>query len=231
VSIVVGANIGRGAPPAVVKRNIVKIRRAFAVDPLVLWQEINEADAFDQMAMIRKVFGPRYEHAAANMREPISVPKTEFEPGKTRVSKIMDGVAVSKPGPASPNRFVITSMATPKGCEEEVAFVNTHFANFPPGSDKWDQCLRGLRNVLDVLHENGVTAVWEGDTNAEGRMPKVHPKERRIISTRDDYMGIVPGRTRVIVHGTGKVRMTIDGHDGIWARMQFRDRRGNLSVA
>ena len=226
MTIIVGANVGRGVSAAVAKRNIVKIRRAFSTDPAALWQEINEANpGVNEIRFIKTVFGPRYVHRADHLREPISVPRTEFEVGRTEITQIMDGVAKERPGPASPNRFVVTQFVTPKGCGQEIALVNTHFANFPPGSGKWNECLNGLKDVLARIHEVGITAVWEGDTNAEGRMPKVHPKERRIISTRDDYMGIIPGRTRVVVQGKGRVNMTIDGHDAIWARLQFKDRR------
>ena len=227
MTIIVGANIGRGVSATVAKRNIIKVRRAFhGQDPTVNWQEIDEDNpALNEHAAIRAVFGPdSYRHAGFDRKEPISIAKESFSLRSEKTTKIMDGVAPSKPGKASPTRFVVSALVVPKGLHEVMALVNTHFPNFEPNDPRWQHCLDGLREVIAGHHKEGRTVLWEGDTNANrpANMPKVHPKERRIHAVGNDYMGIIPGSTRVIVHGKGKVNLTIDGHDAIWANLQFK---------
>ena len=226
MSIVVGANIGRGVSAAVARRNIVKIRRAFHVDPLVLWQEIDEADTPDEHGLIRKAYVPHYAQANFGLKEPISVPLTEFDLVHADFTKIMDGVARSKPGPASPTRFISKAIVVPKGLNHhhEVAVLDTHFPNFEPNDPRWKHCLDALIAEVHAEHQSGRTVIWEGDLNANrpSNVPKVHPKERRVHATANDFMGIVPGSTRVVVHGKGKVNLTIDGHDAIWMRAEFK---------
>lgn len=226
----VTANIGRGVPTAVAKRNIVKVRRAFSPEtPVVGWQEIDEADQPDEHALLEHVFGNRFEQAGFEGKEPISVPRHVFALGPVTRTKIMDGVGRAEPGSASPTRYVVTQILRPIGCTGPIAAVNTHFANFEPSDPRWVECLTGLRSEVARLHEQGIPVVWTGDTNANrpANMPLVHSTERRVIAAGNDYLGIVPGHCgpRIAVHGTGTINLTIDGHNAHWARLSFRDRK------
>jgi hypothetical protein len=213
---VVTANIGRGVSTEVAHANIRRIARSVP-GAFVGFQEIDEADAPDEGALIPLRFTPVGEAPQPGMQDvftsegqptytfagtsgpgwkratPVAVPST-WKIVRRSVTKASDGLAK-----VTPHRVIVTVRCRPAGDPDfpPVVFLNGHYplARTTKAKRVWDECQASWVERAADLHEHadgGFTMITTRDTNRHGRMPRIHPRERQLLPPDIDRISIIP---------------------------------------
>ena len=213
---VVTANIGRGVTTEVAHANIRRIARSVP-GAFVGFQEIDEADAPDEAALIPLRFTPVGEVPQPGMQDvftdegqptyafagtsgpgwkratPVAVPST-WEIVRQSTRKASDGLAQ-----VTPNRVIVTARCRPTvdAGFPPVVFLNGHYplARTAVAKRIWAECQASWVTRAAEIHdatEGGFTIITMRDTNRHGRMPKIHPDERQLLAPGIDRISIIP---------------------------------------
>ena len=240
---VVTANIGRGVSTEVAHANIRRIARSVP-GAFVGFQEIDEADVPDEAALIPQRFTPVGEVPQPGMQDvftdegqptytfagtkgpgwkratPVAVPST-WEIVRQSVRKASDGLAG-----VTPNRVIVTARCRPTEDADfpPVVFLNGHYplARTDEAMQIWKECQASWVTRAAEIHEaaeGGFTIITMRDTNRHGRMPKIHPDERQLLTPGIDRISIIPAQSSSPHLVTARVldrtvvNLTIDRHD------------------
>lgn len=240
---VVTANIGRGVSTEVAHANIHRIAESFP-GAFVGFQEIDEADSPDEAALVAARFPtaddatrPELHDALASAGQatyafagfrgpgwkratPIAVPTT-WDILRQSVKKSSDGLAH-----VTPNRVIVSARCRPVDDPEfpPVMFLNGHYplARKEAAKPLWKDCQASWAQRANEVHDRpagGFTIITTRDTNHHGRMPKIHPRERQLLTPGIDRISVIPAepsspnRVTVRVLRRRVVNLTIDGHD------------------
>jgi hypothetical protein len=223
---------------------VVRIR-----DPLVGWQEIDEADPADEASAIDDIFGGRavgpghgtlgrtfkrgYEHVGFRTAVPISVP-AGLQVVRSRVTQVSGGrsreAARAAGTGATPHRVVTQAVLAVDQLPDFPPFVdlNGHLPYRVP--DLWQQAHKGWKAVAASYDE--YTTLTQRDTNRHGAMPRLAADERQLwpgkgIDRISRLNGRGARRLQVRVTGRRRVRLTIDGHDALGVRLRLTARNGD----
>ena len=240
---VVTANIGRGVSTDVAHANLRKIARGFP-GAFVGFQEIDEADAPDEAALVATRFPTVNQATGTGMHDelasagqgtyafagfsgpgwkratPIAVPTT-WNIVRDSVRKSSDGLAH-----VTPNRVIVSARCRPVDDPHfpPVMFLNGHYplARTEEAKAIWKECQASWTTRASEVHDRpagGFTIITTRDTNRHGPMPKIHPRERQLLTPGIDRISVIPAQPssphRVTVHVLRRrvVNLTIDGHD------------------
>lgn len=223
-------------------------------DPLVGWQEIDEADQAEEHDLLADLFRPGghrrdaehgtlarsfatgYRHAGFGTAVPISVPPgltleqskaTQVSPGRSRAEAARVHTA------ATPQRVVVQALLSVDELPDFPAFVdlNGHLPFKVP--DLWTEAHKGWRAV--AAEWSGRTVLTQRDTNRHGAMPKLAGDERQLLPgdgiDRISRM-LGEGRQRLLVKVVRRrtVRLTIDGHNAQGVLVRLVDPRTTDAV-
>jgi len=240
---VVTANIGRGVSTDVAHANIHRVAESFP-GAFVGFQEIDEADSPDEAALVKTRFPtvddampPGLQDVLASAGEgtyafagfrgpgwkratPIAVPTT-WDILRHSVRKSSDGLAH-----VTPNRVIVAARCRPVGDPDfpPVMFLNGHYplAHKEAAKQLWKDCQVSWTERANEIHDRpagGFTIITTRDTNHHGPMPKIHPRERQLLTPGIDRISVIPAEPssphRVSVHVLRRrvVNLTIDGHN------------------
>ena len=209
-------------------------------DPLVGWQEIDEADAAAEHDILAEVFrrlpsglragaehealartfGRGYDHVGFGTACPISVP-----PGlvvrRWQVTQTCEGRRK-----VTPHRVCVQALIDVPGLRDWPGFVdlNGHLPYRAP--DLWLIAHRKWRSIAQGWRDGGWTQLTQRDTNKHGHMPLLDVTERQLIPGETiDKVSTIEGRLgrrlHVDVLDRKRVNLTIDGHDarGVLVRL------------
>lgn len=230
-----GANIGRGVPTAVARRNMARVKHggptpSWRVPQIVCWQELDDDDAADERQALSDLFPsfrymtwPPRSHGPGHL-----VPITWPDPWKrhaVRAEKVSDGLAL-----VTPDRYVTRVDLWHPKLPDPVAFISFQLVAGawtnpgqiaePARKALWEDGWAGARRMVAQAAKEGLTVVWNADTNRP-RCPPIHLLEQRVVTHGLDCLGLVPGSVAVRVRGKGVIPLDIDGHDAIWARLDL----------
>lgn len=208
---VVTANIGRNVKPAETRANIERVRHGFP-NAIIGWQEIDEADAADEHAILAKTFGElEYHNVAFRQAVPISVPKP-WTVEDAEVTKACEGLAHT-----TPNRYVVAALCSHPDLSEPVVILNGHYPlarlGGRLGQGRWNDTQAAWERAAGRWHRRGHTILTTRDTNRLRNMPLLHPLERQLLPNAISRISVIPGSVGVSVTGRRDVNLTIDGHD------------------
>ncbi len=207
---VVTANIGRGESTASARDNIMRIRHGYP-NPVVGWQEIDEADGPDEHHILGNVFGPAtYRNVGFQKSVPISVP------APWTVEKGTATHACQWLAHCTPDRWVVSALCTHPDLSEPVVFMNGHYPlarlGGRQGRSRWRDTQAAWVKVAAEWHRRGYTIITTRDTNRLRRMPRLHPLERQLLPNAISRISVIPGSVAVSKVGSRDVNLTIDGH-------------------
>lgn len=210
------ANIGRHVTVAETKRNIHRVRRSLHVPAFTFFQEIDEDDVANEHGLLRRAYHhDLFTWIGWETREPIAVPEPwrVVKEWNTRVHGGIPGVTPAR----SINHALVSRGDT------YLALVGAHALNGREANDRnrhlWNAYFESLMGVADSYVQEGHPVVWAGDMNADGRMPRIHDREHRVVSAYNDFIGFIPAGGIPKFKGSGKIDLTIDGHNAHWARL------------
>lgn len=199
-------------------------------NPLVGWQEIDEADDAEEWASLRRCFAHGYTHVGERTAVPISVP------GGLEVRK--QAVTVVSPGRSREAARVVGTAATPQRHVTQVLLGVKRLPSFPPFvdlnghlpyrvPDLWAQAHQGWRQV--AREWDAYPRLTQRDTNRHGRMPSLQRDERQLLRRPGiDKITLLPGpRLRVKVIRRRTVHLTIDGHNAEGALVRLTAHNGD----
>lgn len=229
----VTANIGR-------KQNIQQTRADFetirSLGGIVGFQEIDEEpDPAPEHAFLRGVLGPKFNLVGADTRVPVAVPK----PYKVLASHTVFGTGGVKVW--SPARYFVVAIIERQGLSDKLkalfkrnqeAFVviNTHYpagayhGTRPPAAKRelkkhWDEQFENHKKLVKKYVDRGYTVFWTGDVNRVD-MPRVHPRERQVVTAGIDSISYVEGKVKVKAFGKGSRKLYSD-HDALFANFKL----------
>lgn len=214
----VQANLGRGVETPEFLRNFDALFERGGKRAVYALQEIDEADAPEEMDLIRQrvrlthhVIG---DHTAVPILVPFHLPlfSVHLEPACKGLAKF------------TPNR-VVTEAVIQLGRNHAPAILNTHLPRLPDDVDdetraaleeRRADCRRALRTRAQE-HEAGA---WLADTNTHRSWPTIVPGEKTVTDAGiDKARAWAPQGRRVIVTDRWTVNLTIDGHNAHGARV------------
>lgn len=206
-------------------------------DPLVGWQEIDEADLADEHQLLAEVFRPGghragaehatlarsfargYTHAGFATATPISVP-----PGlvvrRQHVDKTCEGRRK-----VTPHRVCVQALIDVPELRDWPAFLdlNGHLPLHAP--DLWREAHQAWREISDDWRAGGWTQLTQRDTNWRQPMPKLDAWERPLLVEGVDRITTVRGRLGRLLHvevlDRRIVQLSIDGHDADGAKLKL----------
>lgn len=221
--ILVTANLGRKATPLGTLNDMRKIKRSLS-RPIVGWQEIDEADPGDEHAMLKRVYR-NFIQIGFKGRVPISVPRSKYRVLQRNTIVGSQGIPNVSP------RRLLTEVLLQDRDNAAIKFVviNVHY---PAGAfnkkiestqrareNAWDNMFAVHKRRVQYWANKGVTVFWVGDVNRMG-MPKVHPRERQVITAGIDSLSFIEGDTRVAFVRQGVVDLNSD-HNAKWAEFRL----------
>lgn len=211
-------------------------------NPLVNWQELDEADPGDEHDDVTDLFDPagrahgtlgrsfahadagEYQHVGFATAVPISVPgpltvkRSLVEqtcPGRSRLEARQHGTA------ATPRRVCVQALIDAPGLPEWPGFYmdNGHLPYRVP--DLHAQAAGAWRHIVNGQQREGRLILTARDTNTHGPGPSVDPAGvtlTRPVDAIDKVVAVPAGpassrRLRCEVIKSRDVRLTIDGHD------------------
>lgn len=218
---IITANIGRdGMTAARVTEDFYRIKRQFGAK-FIGFQEIDEADPADEHSLLRHVF-KGYKIAAFRHMEPIVGPRLARIIHQETV-KVADGV-----GGATPDRYLSTVVWQYRG--KKFVHINAHFTAFAwNGKNEtiasrgftqqqvlqaWTDEAEALKAKIKHYNDLGYTVFWTGDVNRVD-MPKMHPRERQLVTSGIDSISVIEGEWKVRVKKKGHFALNSD-HDARW---------------
>lgn len=206
------ANLGRGVTVDVFQRNVDRIDK-FAPTG-VGFQEVDEADIPNEWKYIKGTLGPDYAFACEGTHDPIAVLKVWGKITDENIVKGSKGVAK-----LSPARTVNEAIIDRPGIR--FVFQNLHYPRNDARLDAaWADLLRAHKDRLDYWWAQNVPVIWTSDTNRL-RFPPLHGHERTLAHHGLDVVRYLPARKGTPSfekHGDGTINLTIDGHNGQYAR-------------
>lgn len=212
------ANWGRHVSPAEFRANV--LATLAADDRAVLGiQELDEADAPDEHAILRAALDPKDKSVGWRTMEPIVVPWT-LNIRRRFVTLGCKGLAGY-----TPTRYIVEAeISNPIWPEvPPVIVMNQH----PPinrpatATRRWRQRAVHKRRVA-YWYRLGYTVVWMGDMN-DPAYPRMHRLEQTAVHAGLDYIRWIehPRGAQVELRGVGTVDLTIDGHNAHFARLRL----------
>jgi hypothetical protein len=209
------ANLGRGVSAAEFARNLRRVLVAGGPRAVFCFQEIDEADAPEEMDYLRELTSHSHTIVGRNTAVPILVPHhlPLFSALVTPASK---GLAKF-----TPNR-VINEAVIQLGPNLAVAVENTHL---PINRPQTITRRADVRKALRARTRAHAAGVWVADTNTHRGWPEIAKGERKVIDAGiDKAKAWAPADRRVVVEWTRTVDLTIDGHDAHGARLWWEKR-------
>lgn len=208
------ANLGRGVSTSAFTTNLRVILDAGGPRAVFAFQEIDEADAPEEMDILWSLTRTTHRIVGENTAVPILVPRhlAVVESTQTPACK---GLAKY-----TPNRIVNEALVS-VGPNLDVAILNTHLPLNRPAT------LTRRRDVRQALRKRArarmdVAGVWIADTNTHHGWPRIAPNEQTVtdagIDKAKSWGG--PGR-KVVVTDQRTVPLSIDGHDAHGARIRW----------
>ena len=240
---VVTANIGRGVSSDVAHANIRSVAQTFP-GASVGFQEIDEADSPDEAALIDTRFPSGDDGSPQGMHDtleslghhsyafagfsgpgwkratPLAVPTT-WDILRRSAKKSLDGLAH-----VTPNRVIVSAQCRPVDDPlfPPLMFLNGHYplARTKTARQLWRDCQASWTARAMEIHDGpagGLTIITTRDTNRHGPMPRIHPRERQLLTRGIDRISVIPAQPSspnlitVRVLRRRKLNLTIDGHD------------------
>lgn len=229
---IVTANIGR-------KQSVQHTRADFETVRLLKgitgFQEIDEEpDPAPEHAFMRVVMGDKFTLKGMNTKVPIAVPnKYEVIYGRT----VYGSGAVKH---WSPVRYftIVKIKVRPnlldkalRRTQKSFVVINTHYpaggyhGDRPPAAKQelrqhWDQQFAIHKALVKHYVDKGYTVFWTGDTNRPD-MPKVHPREVRVVTAGIDSMSYIEGDVKVQFKRKG-MRDLYSDHPAFYADFELK---------
>lgn len=217
---IITANIGRtGMTAARVREDLRKIKRQRGAK-FIGFQEIDEADQANEHQILNSVF-KRNPKVGMKHMDPI-VGARGASVISRQIVKACDGI-----DGVTPTRWITAAVWQYRG--KRFVHVNTHFPAFAfNGKDEsfqdevmaaWQEQFRKLSEVVKHFNDQGYTVFWTGDVNRVD-MPKVHPKERQLVTAGIDSISVIEGEYKVRVRNKGHLSLNSD-HDARWVQVDL----------
>lgn len=220
------ANIGRHQSVQHTRSDFENIRR---LGGIVGFQEIDEADAPDEHALLKTVMGRSHTLCGMGHLVPIAVPKS-WVVTSCRDEFGADGVAKWSPA----RFFTVVTVKVPQSLldkarkrpEKIFAVINCHYpagayhGTRPPQAkaelrDRWDEMYKKHRELVKNYADKGITVFWTGDSN-RAEMPKTHAREVQVVTAGIDNVCYVEGKVKVKPVFKGARNLYSD-HPALWA--------------
>lgn len=212
------ANWGRGVSASEFRANVLRVLDASDKAVLCI-QELDEADAPDEHAILAAAIHPKDARIGWHTYEPIVVPWM-LQVRNWRATKACRGLAKY-----TPTRFIVEALISNPDRTDVPAVVvmNQHPPiNRPATQSRRRRQRRVHKRRIRRWVRRGVTVVWAGDMN-DANYPRMHRAERTAVHRGLDYIRYVqaPGGAQVEVLGHKVIPQTIDGHDALLARLRL----------
>jgi len=218
------ANLGRGVTRYEFERNLTAILDAAGPRAVICLQEIDEADAPDEMAIITRRTRNTHTIIGANTAVPILVPRNIAILGERQT---LGARGLAKFSPHRPINEALLGL----GPSLTAAVFNTHLPiDRVQTQTRRIQVRRKLRKRVRARQDQLHNGLWVADTNTRRGWPKIARDEKSVINAGIDKSKAwaAPGR-HVVVTDRETVRLTIDGHNAHGARVRWvRDKKGNV---
>jgi hypothetical protein len=126
----------------------------------------------------------------------------------------------------TPHRVIVSARCRPADEPDfpPVMFLNGHYplARTAVAKQIWRDCQASWTARVKEVHdasEGGFTIITTRDTNHHGPMPRIHPRERQLLTPGIDRISVIPAEpssphlvtVRMLERRT--LDLTIDGHD------------------
>lgn len=236
---VVTANIGRGVPTAVARRNIALVLRRWP-SASIGWQEIDEADGPDEHQLLheylKKVARPHVDELGLRVPSrvdslravgwmtavPVFVP-----PGWRILERYIDKTCDGRTG-VTPTRVCVQVLLEHVATRRRLVRLNGHYPHGAP--DLWEQCDAAWQLIAAAWRSTGYASIATRDVNQARRVP-LHKTERLLLGAGLDKITFVPGSNdlgvRVQQAAPGRrVPLSIDGHDALGMTLIVKPPRG-----
>lgn len=209
------ANLGRGVSPAEFTANLRRVLDAGGPRAVFCFQEIDEADAPEEMVILKRLVRTTHHVVGDRTAVPILVP-FHLDLFSAHVKPACKGLAEF-----TPNR-VINSAVIQLGPNLAPGILNTHLPiDRPETQERRAEVRQALRDEANE-HEAGA---WVADTNARRGWPAIVKGETTVINAGiDKAKAWGPADRRVVVESLGSVDLTIDGHNAHGARIWWKRR-------
>lgn len=238
----VTANIGRGVPPEVARRNIARVfvsfftgNRArltawwFRVGAIIGWQEIDEADQPDEHGILhqlaKRLAPPGCTWVGFAEATPLLVPpgwRVVWE----QVTLTSHGRGKPAPEPHTPHRVCVRALLEHVATGIRILVPNGHW----PRDEIWDLWVECNGSWMELYGQfaaspKGYTVASTRDRNRV-RPHRLHVGEEQhlpdgLIDEVSTMEGDGPFATTVRVIKTKRVNMGIDGHDAWGVLLEF----------
>lgn len=213
------ANLGRGVPDAVFRRNWRRVLAAGGPRALYALQEVDEADHPEEMDTIAWTVRDTHTIVGERTAVPILVPR-QFDILDEQQTPACEGLAKF-----TPNRVVNEALLR-VGPNLTAAVLDLHVPlDRPETQSRREDCRQALRERATERKAQGNAGVWVADTNTRSGWPRIVHGERTMTDAGIDKAKAwaSPGR-RVVVTARQSVNLTIDGHDAHGARVMWLPR-------
>lgn len=215
------ANLGRGVNRYEFERNFNRIMDAAGPRAVICLQEIDEADAPDELAIIAARVRNSHYIVGGNTAVPILVPK-RIEILDER--QTLGCLGLAEFTPHRPINEVVLRLTT----SLTTTVLNTHLPiDRPQTFTRRLQVRRKLRQRVRARQQQMHNGVWVADTNTRRHWPVMARGEQYVVNAGIDKSKAwaAPGR-HVEISDRETVDLTIDGHDAHGARIRWvRDAR------
>jgi hypothetical protein len=210
------ANLGRGVSTAEFERNLRAVLRAGGDRALYGFQEVDEADAPNEMDMLLDL--TRKTHAVVGRRTsvPILVPN-QFEILDELQSTGCRGLAGFTPHrPVNEVLFRIGPNLTAAALDLHVPIDR------PETKGRRADAVEALQDRASTRKAQGHAGVWLSDTNWRRGWPRIVRGEKTVTAAGiDRAKAWAPPDRRVVVTGRQTLPLTIDNHDAHGARVMW----------
>lgn len=212
--ILAHANLGRGVSAAEFRRNARMVLNAGGARAVFAFQEIDEADAPEEMDYLTDRLGKTHRIAGERTAVPIFVPN-HF--ALLAESQALGCRGLAKFTPHRPINEAVIGI----GPNLEPALFNFHVPlDRPETQGRRAQMRRNVRARAN-RHETGL---WVADTNHRRGWPTIVPGEKTVTEAGIDKAKAWSADRRVEVTGRRTIPLSIDGHDGHVARVMWLPR-------
>jgi hypothetical protein len=210
------ANLGRGVDRYVFEREFRKVYAAAGPRAVICLQEIDEADAPEEMEIISRITRNTHVIIGANTAIPILVPRQFLILGERQT---LAAKGLAKFSPARPINEVLLQLRP----DLKVVVFNTHLPiDRLQTLTRRLQVRRKLRARARARLLQMFGGVWAADTNTHRGWPTIVRGETTVINAGiDKSKAWAPPGYHVEVSDRQQVDLTIDGHDAHGARVRF----------
>lgn len=206
------ANFGRGVSPAEFTRNLRRVLDAGGPRAVYAFQEIDEADAPEEMDILRRLVRDTHHVVGERTAVPILVPH-HLDLFSVHVEPACKGLALF-----TPNR-VINKAVIQLGPTLAPAILNTHL---PIERDETESRRADVRKALRAQATSHEAGVWVADTNTHHGWPTIVNGEATVTNAGiDRAKAWGPSDRKIVVTERRSIRLTIDGHDAHGARVMW----------